>query len=684
MHGDAGVGQSFSGTNGYKMGDDPNDLRLAVQSITDYAIILLDPKGIVATWNPGAERIKGYREGEIVGRHFSTFYRPEAIATGFPEEELRVASEVGRFEDEGWRVRQDGSLFWANVVITAVKDTDGKVRGFVKLTRDLTERRQAEEALRRSEQRLHRIVESEFVGIFFFETGGQITYVNDAFLSIIGYTREDYVNGNWNWLELGPPEEREVDVFIQSCLQKQGFCHTIEKEFLHRSGQRVSVLISVSAIDDDNQTAAAFVVDNMKRKSYEQELERAQAELETRVNQRTLALEKANEELKLAKEEADAANHAKSEFLSRMSHELRTPLNAISGFGQILAMEKLSPLQSSSVEHILHGGEHLLRLVNEVLDIARVEAGKMDLSVEAVSVDSVIREAVTLVSTLAERVGVSIEVERLGEGGLFVFADRQRLLQVLINLLTNAIKYNRPRGLICVSAVRDTDKIRISVRDTGIGIKEEHLTRLFTPFERLDAAQTQVEGTGLGLALSKRMVDLMSGRLSVQSKVGKGSTFSIELPVAADPQKVLETEIFAPLAAPVAHQEFRILYIEDNMSNFELIEAILAHRPGVKLLGAMQGSIGIDLAVSQQPDLILLDVNLPDMNGADVLGSLRATPVTSEIPVIILSADATQRQIERLLALGAEAYLTKPLKISDFLSILDQKLGAKSASVTRA
>ena len=386
----------------------------------------------------------------------------------------------------------------------------------------------------------------------------------------------------------------------------------------------------------------------------------------------------AEAEMRQAREEADKANQAKSEFLSRMSHELRTPLNAILGFGQILDKQVLAPLQRESVGYILKGGRHLLDLINEVLDIARVEAGHLELSLEPIALDDVVPEACALVRPLAAERSIRLDEDLAQLGRSHILADRQRLKQVLINLISNAIKYNREGGQVEVSCEQKPGGgISIAIRDTGPGISPQDLPRLFTPFERLSASASEIEGTGLGLVLSQRLLTEMGGALSVQSTLGRGSTFTVELPQASAPAAQLANlpEGTRPVdASQEVGLRYSVLCIEDNPSNLRLIEAIFEMRPDITLLSAVQGSVGLDLARQHEPDLILLDLNLPDLNGQEVLIRLQQSAVTRDIPVVITSADATTNQIQRLIAAGARTYLTKPLDVARFLHTLDEFL----------
>jgi signal transduction histidine kinase/ActR/RegA family two-component response regulator len=388
---------------------------------------------------------------------------------------------------------------------------------------------------------------------------------------------------------------------------------------------------------------------------------------------------RAEEALTNAREEAERANRAKSEFLSRMSHELRTPLNAILGFGQLLDMDDLPPEQRDGVAHILKAGRHLLDLVNEVLDISRIEADRLSLSIEPVPVAALVSEALELIAPLADERGIELETF-VENDGLHVSADAQRLKQVLLNLLSNAVKYNRDHGSVSVRVEsRDDERVRVAVRDTGPGIPEEQLEHLFTPFHRLGVQDADVEGTGLGLALSQRLMSALGGKLDVESTPGAGSCFWLEL-IRAEPPTATAALATDRLAAEAVADGPRrtILYIEDNLSNIRLIERILARRPDVKLLTAMQATLGLDLAREHRPDLILLDLHLPDMEGEEGLRRLRAAPETNSAQIVIVSADATERRVKALMAAGADDYLTKPLDVRRFMDLIERPQSAEA------
>jgi signal transduction histidine kinase/CheY-like chemotaxis protein len=378
---------------------------------------------------------------------------------------------------------------------------------------------------------------------------------------------------------------------------------------------------------------------------------------------------------------AEKANRAKSEFLSRMSHELRTPLNAVLGFGQLLELDGLTPDQAENVSQITKGGAHLLDLINEILDISQIESGHMSMSPEAVLVSDVVDSAISLLRPLADERAIHL----IGGSDLgcnqFIFADRQRLKQVLLNLIGNGIKYNRQGGSVsisCFQPVRGT--LRIQVTDTGPGIAADQFHLLFQPFERLGAEQTSVPGTGVGLALSRGLAEAMGGKLDVESTPGRGSTFWVEFPIVESPVRIYEEISLRAHQQVSTGGELTVLHIEDNLANVELVERVLAQRPDITVIPAMQGRMGVDLARRHHPALILLDLNLVDLPGAEVLQILRDDPVTSDIPVAIVSADAMPRQVQRLLSSGAVAYLTKPIDIHRLLELVDEAVAQAAAS----
>ena len=479
---------------------------------------------------------------------------------------------------------------------------------------------------------------------------GVIVMVNVQTESLFGHTRESLLGQRIEVLV--PDRVKDVHPAHRSRYFKEPKTRPMGAG-LELAGRRADGIefpaeISLSSIEADGGTVAlAAIRDITDRKSREEETRRA-------------------------RQEADRANQAKSDFLSRVSHELRTPLNSILGFGQLLDMETLPEGQRRSVKQILDAGGHLLDLINEILDIEKISQGKMTLSLEPVHVGSILREALQLVRPMAEQGRVRL-VEPDGID-IHVRADSQRLKQVFLNLLSNAVKFNHAGGEVRISGARAGDAFRITITDTGDGIDPALRGNLFTPFDRLGAERRGIEGTGLGLALSKSLVDTMGGSLDAESVQGEGSTFSVELPISDPAGITLEEELAATTPERAAGASRTVLYIEDNLANLQLIQGVLAYRPSINLICAMQGILGVEQATYHQPDLILLDLHLPDIPGEEVFKRLIADRRTAEIPVVIVSADASQETLRRLEGLGASRFLTKPVNVELFLKTIDELL----------
>lgn len=432
-----------------------------------------------------------------------------------------------------------------------------------------------------------------------------------------------------------------------------------------------------------NATLAAEVAE---RKRAEEELQRAHDELEERVLERTRSLrdalarlERHQDELRIAKETAESANRAKSDFLSSMSHELRTPLNAILGFAQILDSAISAPLddkQRFRVQQIMKGGNHLLTLINEVLDLARIESGALTLSVEPIETKALMAEVLELTRAFTTGGNTTVHDWTVADNlAGRVRADYMRLKQVLLNLTSNAVKYNRPGGTVHLTAEAGSEgSVRFVVADDGPGIPPEKHVQIFQPFNRLGAETTEIEGTGVGLTITKRMVEAMDGRIGFETEVGRGTTFWVEVPASEDPlaapPEVVEDNARDALRVAVAGAQRRLLYVEDNPVNLQLMRDLMSELPGFTLDSAPTGEAGIKVAAATQPDVIVLDVNLPGINGIEALGQLKADPRTSHIPVIALSANVNPSVIRRGLEAGFLHYLAKPLDINLFLRIV--------------
>ncbi|HSI15479.1 MAG TPA: PAS domain S-box protein [Chthoniobacter sp.] len=562
---------------------------------------------------------------------------------------------------------------------TEEQDFAASVADVVSLALEASERKQAEKALRNSEARFRTMFEHSPEALALFEAvDGTFVDCNEAAMRLLRWEKSQLL-GKRAW-DLAPPfqpDGRSSQAAAMEVVAEMQRTGTARFEWQHSRGDGTTIPaeISISAVEfADRPMFLSSVRDLTSQKEAEAKVARAQTELERRVEERTAELGRANEVLRQQHVELDRANRAKSEFLSRMSHELRTPMNSILGFGQVLARKAASDDQRKHVQHILSAGRHLLELINEVLDISRIEADQLRLSSEPVELTAVVQETVNLVQHLATEYAVTVHDDTRSDG-VFVMADRQRLTQVLVNLLSNAVKYNRRGGSVTVTCLQIAGRAQIAVSDNGPGIAAEKLDRLFHPFDRLGAEDSEVEGTGLGLTLSKRLMEHMGGALRVSSKEGVGTDFWVELPLAEDPHANLRTPHAQGKASTLdGGRRFPVLYIEDNLANVSLVETIFTDMPGVDMVLETRGESGIARALELRPALILLDMHLPDQPGDQVLRRLKSDPRTTHIPIIVVSADATPSHIKAMLAAGASHYLTKPLDVDRFVTVVEATL----------
>jgi PAS domain S-box-containing protein len=545
-------------------------------------------------------------------------------------------------------------------------------------------------------RKLSQVVEQSPNMILITALDGRIEYVNQAYCRVSGFCSKELIGQYYRILSTRETDEIELENLWETLASGS----TWRGELLDRrkSGELYWQGITINPILDKNDIATHYVAimqDITERKRVEDELFELNLNLEKKVDERASELALTNEalmieilnrkssenELRKAKEEAEKANKAKSEFISRMSHELRTPLNSILGFAQLLEMGELNNGQRKGVRHILNSGKHLLKLINEVLDISRIEAGKLSFDIKEVNVKAAILEAIDLVMPLS--LNNSIEfINKSGEiGNVFVEADKKRLIQVLVNLLSNAIKYNKKDGQVTIRAFKlkselpNTSKhLKIEISDTGVGIDSEKISRLFIPFERIDHNDSAIEGTGLGLSIAKELITAMGGTIGVESVLDEGSTFWIEIPHLSDygSADTVGGEVNDENDVIRIIQKSTILFVEDNISNIELFEdTIVAHRPEIKILNDTDGKKSVKLAEQYQPDLVIINVETTGLDVFNLLGELKSNRKTKLIPVVLVSEDIEADKIRDYLKAGVDNILLKPLNAQLLLNEID-------------
>ena len=648
-------------------------LQSAIFNSANFSSIATDAHGVIQIFNVGAERMLGYAAAEVVDRitpadisdPAEVVDRAAALSIELgarikPGFEALVFKASRGIEDiyELTYIRKDGSRLPAVVSVTALRDARDDIIGYLLIGTDNTARRQADDALREHDALLRTIHLHSIVSVA--DRAGLIVDVNEGFCRISGYSRGELlgqthriVNSGvqdaafwtrmWRTIASGQPWRGEI------CNRTKGgelyWVDSIIAPFLDGGGQTKKYISIRTDVTARKQAEEA-------RRGMNAELERA----------------------KLA---AEQANLAKSDFLSSMSHELRSPLNAILGFAQLIESGTPTPTpgQKESIDQILQAGWYLLELINEILDLSLIESGKVSLSLESLSLADVLDDCHAMVEPQARKKGIRMRFPAFANP-CHVKADRTRVKQIFVNLLSNAIKYNRAGGEVEVSCEAPSrTRTRIRFRDTGAGLPADKLAQLFQPFNRLGRETGAEEGTGIGLVVSKRLAELMGGEIGVESTVGVGSVFWVEFDATAELAEELP-EWSASQAAPLRHdaRRYTVLCIEDNPANLMLIEKLMARRPDIRLLTAGNGSRGIEIARTELPSLILMDINLPGISGIQALKILAALPGTASIPVIALSANAMPRDVEKGMEAGFLRYLTKPIKVAEFMETLDSVL----------
>ncbi len=665
-------------------------LQNAIFNSANFSSIATDAKGVIQIFNVGAERMLGYTALEVMNKitpaeisdSHEIITRAKNLSAEL-ETEIKPGFEALVFkasrgiEDiyELTYIRQDGSRFPAIVSVTALRDDENAIIGYLLIGTDNTARKRVEEEQKKLDQRLRdqqfytrSLIESNIDALMTTDPWGIISDVNKQMEALTGCTRDELIGAPFkNYFT--DPERAEAG--IRRVLGENKVTN-YELTVRSRDGRETVVSYNATTFYDRDRTLQgvfAAARDITERKLLDQ------------------VLQENNVELQNAMSAAEKANLAKSDFLSSMSHELRTPLSAILGFAQLIesGSPKPTPSQKRSVDQILLAGWYLLKLINEILDLALIESGKLSLSPEPVSLEAVMQECEAMIGPQAHKRGITVCFPDF-EVSYFVKADRTRLKQILINLLSNAIKYNGPRGQVVLSVNEVPEqRLRISVEDCGNGLNPEQISQLFQPFNRLGQEANAEEGTGIGLVMTKRLIELMGGVIGVNSTVGKGSTFWIEINLTDERQQVMSepsaTDGQPPTAVHADAVQYTLLYVEDNPANLMLVEDLITRRPDIRLLTARDGTSGIELARTALPHVILMDINLPGISGIKAMRILSDNPATSKIPVVALSANAMAHDIERGMDAGFFRYLTKPIKITEFMETLDAALVLSAAQI---
>jgi PAS domain S-box-containing protein len=658
-------------------------LQDAIFNSANFSSIATDARGVIQIFNVGAARMLGYQAADVIDKltpanisdAAELIGRAAALTAEFdtpirPGFEALVYKASRGIEDiyELTYIRADNTRFPALVSVTALRDAVGKVIGYLLIGTDNTARKQDEAEQALLDQRLRdqqfytrSLIESNIDALITTDPRGIISDVNSQMEQLTGRTRDELIGAPFKNYFTEPERAEEA---ITRVLRESKVTN-YELTALALDGKQTVVSYNATTFHDrDRKLQGVFAAarDVTERKQFEDAL------LET------------NTALEAAKAAAEKANRAKSEFLSSMSHELRTPLNAVLGFAQLMASETPAPAlhQQRSIDQILKGGWYLLRLINEILDLAMIESGKVTMSQESMSLTAVLQDCRGMIEPQAARRGIALTFPH-GDNLFYVHADRTRVKQVMINLLSNAVKYNTAGGSVIVQcAYRGKDRVRISVKDTGAGLAPAQLEQLFQPFNRIGQEQSAEEGTGIGLVVTKQLVELMGGQIGVESSVGIGTVFWVEFDAAGAPTLALDNidDDLLERRSQVrkASVQPTLLYVEDNPANLALVEQLIARRGDLKLLTAVDGHLGIELARAYLPDVILMDINLPGISGYGALKILSEDPATAHIPVMALSANAVPRDIEKGLEAGFFRYLTKPIRVREFMDALDVAL----------
>ena len=617
--------------------------RLLVEGAEDYAIFTLDPQGNITSWNLGAERIKGYRAEEIIGKYFSCFYPPERVEAGQPDRELEAATAKGRFEDEGWRLRKDGSKFWANVIITALRDETGRLKGFSKITRDRTEDMRRESQIRESELRFRRLFETAKDGILILDAAnGKITEANPFIAELLGYPTDELI-GRELW-QIGLFQDIEASQAAFQQLQAQGYIRYHDLPLETKGGRKAEVEFISNVYNVDHHPVIQCNIRDITERRL---LERAEAQAESLAD----------------------LHRRKDEFLAMISHELRNPLAAITNAVQILDLQKdEQPIQQKARTIIRRQAGNLVVLVNDLLEVSRILTGRIQLHQEDLDARGIVQQAVETTRPLIDlgkhELSVSLPAEPT-----WLYADALRLEEAIVNLLNNAAKYTPEGGHIWLSLEQEGDEIVLRVKDDGVGIAPEslpHIFELFTQAPRsLDRSQG---GLGIGLAVVRKLVEMHGGTVAAQSAgLGKGSEFVLRLPVLSSPTGRSEALSNETRKQPDAG--WHVLVVDDNVDSADSI-AMLLQLSGHEVRVVYSGQAALETSIEYKPDIVLLDIGLPGMDGYEVARRLREHAALKEVKLIAVTGygqDADRLQSQEA---GFDYHLVKPVDAQKLQEVL--------------
>jgi PAS domain S-box-containing protein len=614
------------------------ELALFIRNVSDYAMFVLSPTGDVRTWNSGAERIMGYQANEVIGKHFSLFYGPEDLKNQKPQGELREASEKGRVEDEGWRIRKDRTRFWANTIITALRDDSGKLIGFAKITRDMTRHRENEEILRRNEEMFRLLIDSvQDYAIFMLDPNGIVTSWNHGAERIKGYRPDEIIGKHFSLFYT--PEDRENGK-PQHNLELARTEGRIEEEGwrVRKDGTRFWANVVITAVHDDTGVLRGFAKVTRDITSRREAEETRRAYYEQR--EARLRAEDEKHRAETSYRAAQEANRAKDEFLMTLSHELRTPMTAILGWARMLPMmNPADPMFPEAIRSIGRSANLQAKLIDDVLDVSRIVSGKLRLSVETMDIAPVLQAAVEAVQPSANARSISLVMNVSPDLGAAT-VDATRLQQIVWNLLSNAVKFTPPGGRVELAASRTASHVQIAVTDTGEGIDPLFVPYVFEPFRQAETASTRTHGgLGLGLSIVRYLAEAHGGRVSAESAGrGKGARFMVTLPIRAV-HKAEEDSARTPTrsSGPPPLSGRSILVVDDDQEGRELVAAALRYA-GASVRAVDSAEAALDYVKDNHPDLVLTDIAMPEMDGYALQRKLRARGDLAKTKIVALTA----------------------------------------------